>query len=219
MPDRNSIRADNNNLTEPPGATIIIPDMNFTCSDRAVRFVVPVPATIVRQPLRNPQLQIWRQSVDKNGVFHKVGKNIVLNSDVCVRLMREPLAKKWRSFGQARVFNCSLQVAQQEPVQRGDILGIQVPGMVDEFPLYFKESGPVNYIFLGETSGRVNLSNYNKEIVQQPLITLQVVPAPGLSIYKSYNLAGGRRIYKQLAQEHDLYSEYYCAYRLKFQAL
>lgn len=187
MPDRNSIRVDNDNITEPPGATIIIPDMNFTCSDRVIAAVTVVVRRQLPRRNRKLQLQIWRQRENKNGVykFHKVVNDIMLNSDVCVRLMpnKKPLARKWNSSG-ASVFNCSLQVMGQESVQRGDLLGIKVPDMVDNFPLYFTESGPINYIFLGQISDRVNLSNYDRKLAQQPLITLQVVPAQGLSIYK-----------------------------------
>ena len=194
MPDGNS-RTDNTRLSNlPESATILIPDMNFTCSDRVIAAVTVVaPTTIMGLPRGNRklQLQIWRQSVDKNGVFYKVEKNIVLTSDVCMRLKREPLAKKWQKFD-ALVFQCSLPM--QPPVQRGDVLGIKVPSMVEDLPLYFTESGPINYVFLGQNSGRVNLSNYDREIAQQPLITLQVVSNPGLSIYKYYSLAGGRRV-------------------------
>ena len=185
MPDGNS-RTDNtrlSNLSE--SATILIPDMNFTCSDRVIAAVTVVaPTTIMGLPRGNRklQLQIWRQSVDKSGAFYKVEK-IMLNSDVCMRLTgrSKPLAKKWQQFD-AVVFQCSLPM--QPPVQRGDVLGIKVPSMVEDLPLYFTESGPINYVFLGQNSGRVNLSNYDREIAQQPLITLQVVSNPGLSIYK-----------------------------------
>ena len=178
IPNGNSTRTNNSNLAE--SATIIIPDMNFTCSDRviaAVTVVAPAGTTFRRK--QKLQLQIWRQSVDKNGVFYKVDKNVLLNSDVCMKLGRsKPLAMKWQRCD-ALLFQCSLPM--QQPVQRGDILGIKVPRMVDNFPLYFTESGPINYVFFGQNSGRVNLSNYDREITQQPLISLEVVPTPGLS--------------------------------------
>ena len=171
--------------------TILIPEMNFTCSGTVVGFTV---GGWQAKGEEDPLIQIWRENLShpNQGVYYKKAADIAINGTVCEngRLSREP---------QARVFHCNLSELFQVSVQPGDILGLKIPPLNDsnniitisDFVVLFAETtkGPVplNYVFDGQLlASPISLSNASSVNQQLPQLTLQIKSGIVRIRYNSY---------------------------------
>ena len=173
--------------------TILIPDMNFTCSGiiKAVTVVTTGKDRSMaissqgnkKNGNQNPKLQIWRRANAKNkgGLFY-LKIELMLNMMICTE---NDIDKVWVSRNQttrnASIFNCTPKAAAKKPevsVQDGDILGIELPPMDTDadFEFYFTEHGPQNCIFSG-SMWKINLKKNNcSGVSQQPQIQFDIKP-------------------------------------------
>ena len=164
--------------------TILIPDMNFTCS--GIIEAVTVVATGKDRGMaisgqdnqtngnQNPKLQIWRQIKWKNGMFYR--KNATFNLMTCT----ENDSDEVRMSRNASIFICMPQAADKilVSVQDGDILGIELPptNTDSDFEFYFTKHGTQNYIF-SQNISKINLTKNNYSgVSQQPQIQFSIKP-------------------------------------------
>ena len=175
FPDRLVSRVTRQSINE--SVTILIPEMNFTCSGTVVGFTV---GGFQAKGEQDPLIQIWREnrSHSNQGVYYKTAADIAINGTVCEngRLSREP---------QARVFHCNLSELFQVSVQPGDILGLEIPPLNDssnmitisDFVVLFADTtkGPLNYVFDSQLlASPISLSNASSVNQQLPQLTLQI---------------------------------------------
>ena len=151
--------------------TILIPEMNFTCSGTVVGFTVGGWQARGEQ---DPLIQIWRENLShpNQGVYYKAAADIAINGTVCENgLSKEP---------QARIFHCNLSESFQVSIQRGGILGLEIPPRKDdEFLVLFADTtkGPLNYVFDGQLlASPISLSNASSVNQQLPQLTLHIEP-------------------------------------------
>ena len=149
--------------------TILIPEMNFTCSGTVVGFTV---GGVEMNRKEDPLIQIWRENLShpNQGVYYKTVADITINRTVCENgLSREP---------QARVFYCNLSESFHVSVEPGDILGLEIPPLNnDDFLVFFADTtkGPLNYVFDGQLlASPISLSNASSVNQQLPQLTLQI---------------------------------------------
>ena len=106
--------------------TVLIPEMNFTCSQRILAFYF---GGINRQGgQQDPMIQIWRENSSTPGNYYKIERPIpVNNSDiVCadgLTLTNPPTR---------RSYLCILNKDYQVSVEPGDILGLEIPSTDDD---------------------------------------------------------------------------------------
>ncbi len=102
--------------------------MNFTCPGMIVGWTV---AGRRGEGAQYPKLQVWRQNSSQRSYYDKQGRAIQIDAGgtAC-----ETLTK---TCGQ--IFQCRLREAKRVSVQRGDILGVELPLMTSSsgFDLFF----------------------------------------------------------------------------------
>ena len=148
--------------------TVLIPDMNFTCSGTLAGFTF---AGINRnEGHQDPQIQIWRE---KPGGYYELGHAIAVNISkediVCADGLIRPKAG-------SRILRCILNEDFQLAIQARDMLGLELPPMYDnDFDILFTRGrGPNNYVFHRSLNSTVILSHRDEEIQQLPQITFSL---------------------------------------------
>ena len=127
---------------------------------------------IVAVELGNGQLQskiqIWRENTNLAGVYYKPNSNsdIPLTSNNSVCLDTTQLHRR---------FQCTLTDSARVFVQPGDILGLELPP-TDETALkiILNDDETKNYVFQGQLSSTVSLSEADDVTSDQPQISLLV---------------------------------------------
>ena len=149
--------------------TVLIPEMNFTCSQRILAFYF---GGINRQGggQQDPMIQIWRENCFMPGNYYKIERPIPVNiSDiVCADGLPPTNPPSQRSF------LCVLNKDYQVSVEPGDILGLEIPSTDDDdFDIWFTRGGPLNYIFDTELNSNVKLSENSMTEAQLPQISFE----------------------------------------------
>ncbi len=116
--------------------TLLIPEMNFTCTASVVGFIVS-GRNLSNGP--HARVQIWRKSISQSSrSYYKVGTfTIHMHDGSCVAPMQEIVGD---------TYLCILQANFRVSVQPGDILGLELPA-TDSDEILFTNGGPTNYIF------------------------------------------------------------------------
>ena len=181
---------------------IIFPEIKFTCNFNVVGL------TVIGRPQQNinigqfnfPELQIWRQTVNKDDsrvIYHNVINNrrkIMMNrhSNAC-----EPenstqiaiganvsLVGSGASNHKIVLVRCTLRFKMQLSVNSGDILGLQLPTKNSAaFEIYFSNSAMLStkIIYFEQNSSASDLTDLSSidtmtlPLQPRPLITLQSV--------------------------------------------
>jgi hypothetical protein len=139
--------------------TLLIPEMNFTCTASIVGFIVS--GTFLDDGPHS-QVQIWRKSISPSstGSYYQVG-NVPVHDGSCVA-MQEIVDDTY--------YLCILHDNFQVSVQSGDILGLELPATVSD-EILFTNGGPTNYIFrhLNQLDSSINLSLNGSSATAQQL--------------------------------------------------
>ena len=147
-------------------STILIPDMEFTCSGTVVR--VRVTGHMVNESETGNQsmkLQIWRNT---HGEYFKRIHKIALPT-MCERNM--PFNNMFHGI------DCMLKQDMSVTVKFGDILGIELPpNDASNFELYsLTECRVTGYIFNHNLQHSIiDLHNGDKETTARPLIRIEL---------------------------------------------
>ena len=155
--------------------TILIPEMNFSCNGTIVNVTVIGRWLEPRSmdPNRYPRLQIWREGISEEGVYHKItNREIVLNPRRrnCTRLLGDDVSG-------AVICNGTLPMNRYVSINSGDIVGLQLPtNMSTTFEVLYRNSTLTNFVYFGSITDRrtLNLSNVSEKL--QPLISLDIIP-------------------------------------------
>ena len=126
-------------------------------------------ALVNRRGQKSPKIQIWRESKIQTGVYDRHGHAIpvVANDSVCVH-------HNYDSGDD--IFRCTLNETYQVSVQPGDILGLELPPENDnDYVIYFKDGGPLNYVFDGHLNSTTNISEATHQSNDLPQINLVVM--------------------------------------------
>ena len=137
--------------------TLLIPEMNFTCTASVVGFIVSE-----RNSSDGPhsQVKIWRKSSSQNsGSYYQVG-NVPIHDGSCVAMQE--------IVGDTCL--CILHENLQVSVQPGDILGLELPA-TDSDEILFTNRGATNYIFRhsNQLDSNTNLSLNGSSATAQQL--------------------------------------------------
>ena len=150
--------------------TVLIPEMNFTCSQRILAFYFG--GTNRQGGQQDPMIQIWRENSSMPGNYYKIERPIPVNiSDiVCADGLPRPLTNP----PSQRSFLCILNKDYQVSVEPGDILGLEIPSTDDDdFDIWFTSGGPLNYIFDTELNSTIELSENSTTEAQLPQISFE----------------------------------------------
>ena len=126
-----------------------------------------IVAVVNRDGRQSPKIQIWRESEIETGIYYRHGPDIPVlgDSSVCIR---------HRLSG--GLFRCTLNETFQVSVQPGDILGLELPpDNDDDFDIYFKSGGPLNYVFEEQLDCSVNISDAAQQSNDLPQINVIVM--------------------------------------------
>ena len=137
--------------------TLLIPEMNFTCTASVVGFIVS-GRDLSDGP--HSRVQIWRKSSSQSsGSYYQVG-SVSIHGGACVAIQRIV----------DNTYLCILQNNFQVSVQPGDILGLELPA-TDSDDILFTNQGPVNYIFRhsNQLDSNTNLSLNGSSATAQQL--------------------------------------------------
>ena len=158
--------------SKPAVTNVLIPEMNFTCNGTITGFTF---AGRLENGSQNPMIQIWRQDHSQPGVYYRTGADIVINEVLCEDGFTQMFGEVF-----AGVFHCNLIETAQQPVQPGDILGLELaPQSNGAIDLSFARvvKGPTNYVFSEEpllSSSSVVLSGSNSVNQDLPQITFTI---------------------------------------------
>ena len=147
--------------------TRLIPGMRFGCKGSLVRLNVAV--AVHGNGLQDTKIQIWRENSTLPGVYYKPYLDIPLTSNdtMCVDVSRPSNTPS--------TFTCILTECARVSVEPGDILGLELPPTNEtDFEILFKHGMVDNYVFRGKLSSKVNLSEMDDVISDQPQIDLLV---------------------------------------------
>ena len=101
---------------------------NFICPGTIVGWTV---AGRRGEGMQYPQLQVWRENSSRSDYYDKQGRDIQVDAEgsACELITQ--------TCGQ--IFQCRLREANQVAVQRGDILGVELPPLTSSsgFELFF----------------------------------------------------------------------------------
>ena len=158
--------------------TILIPEMNFSCNGTIVNVTVVgrrlEPRSMNHR--RYPRLQIWREDINEEGVYHKITtREIVLNPRQtqfvkCKQLVRDDIPG-------AVICYITLSMNRYVSINSGDIVGLQLPtNMSTTFEILYRNSMLTNFVYFGSITDRrqLNFSNVSEKL--QPLIRLHIIP-------------------------------------------
>ena len=139
--------------------TLLIPEMNFTCTASVVGFIVS--GRNLSDGLHS-RVQIWRKSSSQSsGRYYQVPLgNVTIDDRSCVAM---------QAIVDDSSYLCILQDNFQVSVQPGDILGLELPA-TDNDEILFTNRGPTNYIFRhsNQLDSNTNLSlNESSATAQQ----------------------------------------------------
>lgn len=142
--------------------------MKFTCKGTIVGFTIVGRG---RNGDESPRIQLWREDKAQCGFYQKSTSDIIINRDSCSSLTT-------LSSGTPATSQCALKSSSQINVQRGDILGIQLPPTNDDdFEVYFTNTGATNYIFQNSQSpSRVELATRSSVSQEEPQLQLEITP-------------------------------------------
>lgn len=148
-------------------ATVIIPEMKFTCNGTIVGFTV---AAMQQKGEKDPLIQVWSENISQPGNYFKTVADIAINDALCIDGLMEV---------SNRVFYCNLnKTYHQVLVHPGDILGLELPSIdEDDIILAFARvsRGPTNYIFEQQfISSPIILSNATSVNHYLPQITMDI---------------------------------------------
>ena len=154
---------------ESSAVTVLIPEMNFTCSQRILAFYF---GGINRRGggQQDPMIQIWRENSSIPGNYYKIERPIPVNNSVIVCADGLPSTDP----STERSYLCILNKDYQVSVEPGDILGLEIPSTDDDdFDILFTRGGPLNYIFDTELNSTINLSENSTTEAQLPQISFE----------------------------------------------
>jgi hypothetical protein len=141
-------------------ASILIPGMTFTCDATITR--VTVGGVVQSGKNQSIKLCIWKKKDQMT--YYKSEEIIVLTSNIC-------------DYDENEIqYSCQLKMGgKQISVERGDILGIELPSSDDtDFELHSVPAGLKNFIFEDTNFTTIDLRNKSKEIKVRPLIIIML---------------------------------------------
>ena len=151
--------------------TRLLFSVNFTCPGTIVGWTV---AGRKREGLQYPKLQVWRENSSLTDYYNKQGQDIQVDAEgsACELITQ--------TCGQ--IFQCRLTAANRVSVQRGDILGVELPPMTSSsgFDLFFISAPNVqnHYVFRRQLSSSVRIESEAGNSFQlhddQLLISLEI---------------------------------------------
>ena len=102
--------------------------MGFTCPGVIVGWTV---AGRRGGRTQYPKLQVWREDCSRRDYYNKQGQEIQVDA--------EGTACETITQTRDQIFQCRLRAANQVPIQRGDILGVELPPTTSSsgFELFF----------------------------------------------------------------------------------
>ena len=146
--------------------TKLFPGLRFGCTGKIVR--MEVASSKGRKEQQLPiKIQVWRENGTRSDIYYKGGPDIPIAKSVCAR-----------SPPSGRIFRCTLKDNFQVSVQRGDILGLELPPSSD---IYFSNftltegQTLVNYEFEGQLNSTVDISQAAHRRNGLPQINLLVI--------------------------------------------
>ena len=145
--------------------TRLIPEMKFGCNGTIVGYKV---SAANRNGNQHPKIQIWRQNTTHPGLYYKP------HSDIPIVQQYPPCD---RSLFAGGLLQCTLHESARVKVQRGDVLGLELPPLNDDRrEILFKSGGPKNLGFHGNLSyaSVLNESEADFTTNDTPLITFLV---------------------------------------------
>ena len=153
--------------------TLLIPEMNFTCTASVVGLIVS-GTDLNKDP--HSQIQIWRKSSSQSsGSYYQV-ESVSIHDDTCVAMQEVASDTYW----------CILRDNFRVSVYPGDILGLELPATNDD-EIFFINQGPTNYIFRhsNQLDSNANLSlNGSSETTQQlPQIIFDLTSGKSCAYY------------------------------------
>jgi hypothetical protein len=145
-------------------ASILIPGMTFTCDATITR--VTVGGVVQSGKNQSIKLCIWKKKDQMT--YYKSEEIIVLTSNIC-------------DYDENEIqYSCQLKMGEKQiSVERGDILGIELPPSDDtDFELHSvpdRDPRLTNYVYIFEDTNftTIDLHNKRKEIKVGPLIMLK----------------------------------------------
>ena len=163
--------------------TVLIPEMNFTCSQRILAFYFG--GTNRQGGEQDPMIQIWRENISIPGNYYKIEHPIPVNilDIVCADGLPPTNPPSRRSY------LCILNKDYQVSVEPGDILGLEIPSTDDDdFDIWFTSGGPLNYIFDTELNSTIELSENSTTEAQLPQISFEFTSGTKVIIIMMYLL-------------------------------
>ena len=153
--------------------TLLIPEMNFTCTASVVGFIVSLSGRNLNDSLHS-RVQIWHESL---GSYYQVGRSVPIHvhDGACVAMQRIV----------GDTYLCILHENMQVSVQPGDILGLELPA-IDSDELLFTNRGPTNYIFrhANQLDFNTNLSLNQSSATAQQLPQIIFNLTSGIIMYQ-----------------------------------
>ena len=155
--------------------TLLIPEMNFTCTASVVGFIVS--GRNLNDGLHS-RVQIWRKSSSQSsGSYYQVTSvPIHVHDDTCVAM--QEIASD--------TYLCILHENFRVSVQPGDILGLELPATSSD-EIFFTNRGPTNYIFRHSNQLNSNtnlfLTNGSSTAQQLPQIIFNLTSGKSCVMY------------------------------------
>ncbi len=143
--------------------------MNFTCHGTIVGWTVT--GRKIESKTQYPELQVWRADPSQ-------GLDYYYKPDQDIPVDPEGLACEIVTQACDQIFQCRLREANQVSVQPGDILGVEIPQLINSgFLLYFISTPGTqdHFIYRQQLSSSVNTStHYIRQFDDQLLISLEI---------------------------------------------
>ena len=141
---------------------------NFICPGTIVGWTV---AGRRGEGMQYPQLQVWKKNSSIRGYYNKQGRNIQVDAQgsACELITQ--------ACGQ--IFQCRLKTTDRVAIQRGDILGVELPPLTSSsgFELFFISvpNTQDHYIFQKQLGSSVRISERSfRHLDDQLLISLEI---------------------------------------------
>ena len=109
--------------------TLIIPDMNFTCTGTVAYWRAAGVFTTTGNRNTDAVLSIWRETSDNSGTYVRMGG---IQLGTCGNGIQAPLVT-----GMSNIYECTLPQSERVSVEAGDVIGIEIAENGDyRFRLY-----------------------------------------------------------------------------------
>ena len=143
--------------------------MNFTCHGTIVGWTVA--GTKLENGTQYPEFQVWRADPSQGSdYYHKPGQDIPVNPDGPACEIATQICDQ--------VYQCRLRAVNRVSIQPGDILGVELPQIINSgFVLYFTSIPGTqdHYIYRQQLSSSVNTSSHLfRQLDDQLLISLEI---------------------------------------------